>query len=71
MNTEKIELRMTALEADSVAYVIMSALGRVTMLDRERVDATAAANELFRQLGYGHHTTLHGERVEDKVKVKS
>jgi hypothetical protein len=64
MNTENITLRMTAQEADSVAYVLMAALNKVSMLTRERADATAAANALFRQLGYGHTTDDHGNRVE-------
>jgi hypothetical protein len=64
MNSETIVLRMTPQEADSVAYVLMSALKRVTMLDREREDATTAANTLFGQLAYGHGTTDHGERAE-------
>ena len=66
MNDETIVLRMTPQEADSVAYVLMTALGRVGMLDREQTDATNAANALFKQLGYGHHTDKHGQRIEDK-----
>ncbi len=63
-NTETIHVRATPREADSVAYVLMSALKRVSMLDRERSDAYAYASELFRQLGYGHTTDDHGHRVE-------
>lgn len=65
MNTEKITLNLTVTEADSLAYVLMSALAATSMLDRERLDATQAANALFEQLGYGHLTTLHGERIEN------
>lgn len=64
MNTETIELKMTHREADSVAYVLMTALQKVGMLDRERTDVTEAANVLFRQLGYGLGTTEQGERLE-------
>jgi len=61
-----ITLRMTPNEADSVAYVLMAALKRVTMLDRERADATNAVNDLFTQLGYGHLTDSNGNRAEVK-----
>ena len=64
MNSETIKLQMTHTEADSLAYVLMSALKRVTMLDREREDATLAANSLFTQLGYSHLTSSYGERIE-------
>jgi hypothetical protein len=63
-NKETIHLSLTAQEADSVAYVLMSALKRVSMLDRERRDATEAANALFKQLGYSHGCDDHGERKE-------
>lgn len=65
MNTEKITLNLTVTEADSLAYVLMSALHETSMLDRERLDATQAANALFEQLGYNHRTSLHGERIEN------
>lgn len=64
MNKETVILRMTPQEADSVAYVLMTALHVVSMLDRERTDAADAANILFRQLGYDHGTDTKGERVE-------
>lgn len=64
MNTETVTLRMTASEADSVAYVLMTSLRTVGMLDRERADAASAANVLFRQLGYRAGTTEHGSRLE-------
>jgi len=63
-NTETIRLNLTPQEADSIAYVLMSALGRVSMLDRERKDATEAANALFKQLKYGHGCDSRGERAE-------
>lgn len=63
-NKENIELRLTDREADSVAFVIMAALSRVSMLPRERTDATEAANALFKQLKYGHGCDSKGERVE-------
>ena len=66
MNTEKVTLAMTSAEADSIAYVLQTALHTVTMLDRERKDTTHAANALFTQLGYGHCTNEQGERVELK-----
>jgi predicted metal-binding protein len=50
--------------ADSVAYVLMTALHHVSMLDRERTQATEVANALFKQLGYGHGCDSHGERKE-------
>jgi hypothetical protein len=66
VNTETVELHMTPQEADSVAYVLMTALAHISMLDREQTDAANAANALFKQLGYGHHTDKHGSRIEDK-----
>jgi hypothetical protein len=63
-NKETIHLSMRPQEADSLAYVLMSALRKVSMLDRERSDTVDIANELFEQLGYGHGTTMTGERVE-------
>jgi hypothetical protein len=63
-NQETIHLNLTDREADSVAYVLMAALNRVSMLDRERKDATEAANALFKQLKYGHGCDSHGERKE-------
>jgi hypothetical protein len=63
-NKETIHLNLTDREADSVAYVLMSALRRVSMLDRERKDAAEAANALFKQLKYGHGCDEHGERKE-------
>ena len=63
-NKETIHLSLTAQEGDSVAYVLMTALHTVSMLDRERADATEAANALFKQLGYGHGCDSHGERKE-------
>ena len=63
-NTETIRLNLTPQEADSIAYVLMSALGRVSMLDRERKDATETANALFKQLKYGHGCDSRGERAE-------
>jgi hypothetical protein len=68
VNKETVVLNMTPGEADKVAYVLMAALHTTTMLDNERVTATDAANALFDQLGYGHHTDTYGNRVEDKVK---
>lgn len=64
MNTETVTLSMTPQEADSVAYVLMSALKRVSMLSRERTDATSAAKALFTRLDYSHTTDDHGNRVE-------
>jgi hypothetical protein len=66
VNTETVTLSMTPAEADSVAYVLMSALRTTTMLDRERIDATKAADVLFTRLGYGHTADMHGNRVERK-----
>jgi hypothetical protein len=63
-NQETIHLNLTDREADSVAYVLMAALNRVSMLDRERDDATEAANALFKQLKYGHGCDRYGERKE-------
>jgi hypothetical protein len=63
-NKETIHLSLTAQEGDSVAYLLMTALHTVNMLDRERVDATEAANALFKQLGYGHGCDSHGNRKE-------
>lgn len=63
-NMETIHLNLTAQEGDSVAYVLMTALHTVSMLDREREDVTEAANVLFKQLGYGHGCSSHGERKE-------
>jgi hypothetical protein len=69
MNTENIVLNMTAQEADSVAHVLMAALHHPNMmLDRERKDATAAAQALFKQLGYGYSCDAQGNRVEVKTK---
>ena len=64
MNSEFVRLNMTPTEADSVAYVLMAALHTVSMLDRERTDAANAANELFKQLDYGHGTDVNGNRIE-------
>lgn len=66
MNTETIHLRMTPREADSVAWLLMTSLHSVSMLDRERKDATDAANTLFKLLGYGVKTDSQGNRVEGK-----
>ena len=63
-NQETIHLSQTPQEADSTAYVLMTALHTVSMLPHERTDVTNAANALFRQLGYGHGTNERGERVE-------
>ena len=63
-NQETIHLNLTPQEADSVAYVLMTSLHTVSMLERERKDATNAANELFKQLGYGHGTNDLGDREE-------
>jgi len=63
-NKETIHLSLTSTEGDSVAYVLMTALHTVSMLDRERTDVFEAANALFKQLGYGHGTTMQGERAE-------
>jgi hypothetical protein len=68
-NTETVHLSMTPQEADSLAYVLMTSLHTVSMLDRERTDAANAANALFKQLGYGHGTNEQGERVEWGKKV--
>jgi hypothetical protein len=67
VNAETVTLRMTHQEADSVAYVLMSALRLVSMLPRERTDAYAAAKALFKSLGYGHTTDDRGSRVEITV----
>ena len=64
MNIETVTLNMTPQEADSVAYVLMSGLRQVSMLSRERTDATAAATALFKILGYGHTTDDQGNRIE-------
>jgi hypothetical protein len=66
VNTETVMLNMTPREADSVAFVLMSALKRITMLDRERRDTTDAANVLFSGLGYDVRTTDHGDRIEGR-----
>lgn len=63
-NKETIHLSMTAQEGDSIAFVLMTALHTVSMLDRERKDVTEAANALFKQLGYGHGCNSKGEREE-------
>jgi hypothetical protein len=63
-NQETIHLNLTEREADSLAYLIMTSLHTVRMLDRERTDAANCANELFKQLKYGHGTNERGERVE-------
>lgn len=63
-NKETIHLSLTPQEGDSVAYVLMAALHTTNMLDREREDATEAANALFKQLGYGHGCDSKGERKE-------
>jgi len=68
MNTEPIVLRMTEQEADSVAHVLMAALSRVSMLPRERKDATEAAQAIFQQLGYGYECDSNGNRVERKSR---
>src|ERR1700685_3687681 len=57
---------MTPQEADSIAYALMTALRTVSMLERERTDATAAVNALFARLCYGHAIDPHGGRVESK-----
>lgn len=68
MNREVIKLSMTRNEADKVAFVLMSALKTVTMLDQERAVATDAANELFAQLGYDdHRITPEGKRTGTTV----
>lgn len=64
MNTESINLSMTASEADKVAYVLMSALHKVSMLPSERKVATEAANTLFDLLGYRTRCGSYGERIE-------
>ena len=64
VNQETIHLSMDPQTGDSVAYVLMAALSRVSMLDRERTQATEVANALFKQLKYGHGCDSHGERVE-------
>lgn len=63
-NKETIHLNLTDREADSVVFVLMAALNRVSMLDRERTDVTEAANALFKQLGYGHGCDSYGNRKE-------
>jgi hypothetical protein len=63
-NTETVHLSMTPQEADSLAYVLMTSLHTVSMLDSERTDAANIANATFKQLGYGHGCDAHGERVE-------
>ena len=63
-NQETIHLSLTAREGDSVAFVLMTALHSVSMLDRERTDVTEAANALFKQLRYGHGCDSKGNRVE-------
>jgi hypothetical protein len=63
-NQETIHLSMTPQEADSLAYVLMTSLHTVSMLDRERTDAANIANETFKQLDYGHGTNEQGDRVE-------
>jgi hypothetical protein len=63
-NTETIHLNLTAQEGDSVAYVLMTALHTVSMLNRERDNVTEAANALFKQLKYGHGCDSHGNRQE-------
>jgi methyltransferase-like protein len=69
-NKETIHLSLTPQEADSLAYVLMTSLHAVTMLDRERTDAAAIANATFEQLGYEHGTNENGERVEwDKNNI--
>lgn len=68
-NTETIVLRLTPSEADSLAYVLQSALVNVTMLDSERRDATNCANALFDQLKYGHWTTCNGVRMNTRPEV--
>ena len=65
-NKESIHLSLTPEEADSVAYVLMTSLHTVSMLDRERRNATEASNALFKQLKYGHGTDSQGNRVEWK-----
>jgi len=58
---------MTAIEADSVAHVLMASLHQPNfMLERERGHTTTAANVLFKLLGYGYSTDSQGNRVEDK-----
>ena len=64
MNIETIHLNMTPREADSIAWLLMTSLGSVGMLDREREHATTAANDLFAQLGYDVQTDTHGKRIE-------
>lgn len=63
-NTESIHLSFTPGEADCLAYVLMAALQRVTMTERERTDTAHTAKELFKLLGYSHSTNKYGERIE-------
>ena len=67
-NQESIHLSLTPREADSLAYLLMTSLHTVSMLDRERTDAAAIANETFKQLAYGHGTNEQGERVEAIIR---
>jgi hypothetical protein len=66
MNKENISLRMDANEADKLAYVLMAALHKVSMLPAERVTACEAANDLFAQLNYVVRTDINGNRIESK-----
>jgi hypothetical protein len=59
-------LRMNAGEAHHLAYVLMSALGTVTMLNEREATTMIAANTLFAQLGYDVRTDKNGNRVEKK-----
>ena len=69
-NKETIHLSLTPTEGDSVAYVLMTSLHTVSMLDRERLDVYETANALFKQLGYGHGCDTQGNRVEWKKNNK-